>query len=133
MDFEAGKVAKTYLGHSSKAFTTPMVFVTPVGPYVVAASEDGGLVVWDVNSRQVGGSQQARAGHLMLFLMKSAWERQGLRRCFLVVACRQYFGGRASCRRVPVVCGSSLINLLRRPAECMRHHKTELCIWCEAE
>jgi len=60
VDFEAGKVAKTYLGHSSKEFTTPMAFVTPVGPYVVAASEDGGLVVWDVNSRQVVQHIQGR-------------------------------------------------------------------------
>jgi WD40 repeat protein len=53
VDFEAGKVAKTYASHSSKEFCTPVAFITSVGPYIVAASEDGGLVIYDVNTRQV--------------------------------------------------------------------------------
>lgn len=54
VNFENGKVAKTYVGHKNEDYSSSMAFVSPIGPYVVSGSEDNSVVVWDVNSKQVG-------------------------------------------------------------------------------
>eukprot|EP00877_Chromochloris_zofingiensis_P008010 jgi/Chrzof1/3462/Cz12g26140.t1 len=53
VNFENGKVAKTYVGHKNEDYSSSMAFVSPIGPYVVSGSEDNSVVVWDVNSKQV--------------------------------------------------------------------------------
>jgi COMPASS component SWD3 len=57
VNFESGKVAKTYSGHKNSKFCSTSTFVTTLGPRpcIAAGSEDGSLYVWDVNSRKVGG------------------------------------------------------------------------------
>ena len=56
VNYQNGKVVKTYTGHKNNTFTSDMTFVTHIGgrPSIAAGSEDGGIVCWDVNSRQVG-------------------------------------------------------------------------------
>lgn len=55
VNFETSKVVKTYTGHNNTRHTSIMTFVTSIGdsPSIAAGSEDGGLMFWDVNSRQV--------------------------------------------------------------------------------
>lgn len=56
VNYQNGKVAKTYTGHTNNTFTSDMTFVQHIGsrPSIAAGSEDGGIVCWDINSRQVG-------------------------------------------------------------------------------
>eukprot|EP00878_Enallax_costatus_P010363 GHUV01010816.1.p1 GENE.GHUV01010816.1~~GHUV01010816.1.p1 ORF type:complete len:366 (+),score=86.52 GHUV01010816.1:252-1349(+) len=55
VNYQNGKVVKTYTGHKNNTFTSDMTFVTQIGgrPSITAGSEDGGIVCWDVNSRQI--------------------------------------------------------------------------------
>ncbi|KAF8073092.1 Wdr5 [Scenedesmus sp. PABB004] len=55
VNFETGRVARTYTGHTNTRFCSTMAFATALGPrpLVAAGSEDGGLLLWDVDSKQV--------------------------------------------------------------------------------
>jgi WD40 repeat protein len=55
VNFESGKVAKTYSGHKNSKFCSISTFVTTLGPRpcIAAGSEDGSIHIWDVNSRKV--------------------------------------------------------------------------------
>eukprot|EP00775_Hariotina_reticulata_P010433 gene10433-10591_t len=55
VNFETGKVAKTYTGHQNSKFCSMMTFSTALNqrPSIAAGSEDGSIFVWDVNSKQV--------------------------------------------------------------------------------
>jgi len=55
VNFETGKVAKTYTGHQNSKFCSMMTFSTSLNsrPSIAAGSEDGSIFVWDVNSKQV--------------------------------------------------------------------------------
>lgn len=56
VDYEAGAALKTYRGHTASSYCIPPAWVTnlPSGrPALASGSEDGSVVVWDVDSRQV--------------------------------------------------------------------------------
>jgi WD40 repeat protein len=55
VNFESGKVAKTYSGHKNSKYCSMSTFVTILGPRpcIAAGSEDGSIHFWDVNSRKV--------------------------------------------------------------------------------
>uniref|UniRef100_A0A383VEF5 WDR5-like beta-propeller domain-containing protein n=1 Tax=Tetradesmus obliquus TaxID=3088 RepID=A0A383VEF5_TETOB len=55
VNFESGKVAKTYSGHKNSKYCSMATFVTTLGPRpcIAAGSEDGSIHFWDVNSRKL--------------------------------------------------------------------------------
>lgn len=55
VNFETGKVAKTYTGHKNSKHCSIMTFVTSMGstPLIGGGSEDGSLLLWDVNTKKV--------------------------------------------------------------------------------
>lgn len=55
MSYATGAIVKTYRGHTNTKYCSISSFVPwlPAGPAVASGSEDGGLFLWDVNSRQV--------------------------------------------------------------------------------
>eukprot|EP00879_Flechtneria_rotunda_P026913 GHRR01028758.1.p1 GENE.GHRR01028758.1~~GHRR01028758.1.p1 ORF type:complete len:217 (+),score=70.32 GHRR01028758.1:881-1531(+) len=87
VNFETGKVAKTYTGHKNSNFCSQMTFVTTVGsnPLIAAGSEDGSILLWDVNSKQVvnqipgrASSDEAGDGHCAPVLCMSTHQLQPL-------------------------------------------------------
>jgi COMPASS component SWD3 len=53
-DYVSGSVKKTYQGHVNKAFSIGGCFAVVEGEaFIVASSEDGDIVIWDVNSKEV--------------------------------------------------------------------------------
>lgn len=53
-DYVSGSVKKTYQGHSNEKFAVGGCFASIGGQAVIAsASEDGGIVLWDVTSKDV--------------------------------------------------------------------------------
>lgn len=53
-DYVAGSVKKTYQGHKNEKFAVGGCFGTLDGePFIASASEDGGIVLWDVRSKNV--------------------------------------------------------------------------------
>jgi WD40 repeat protein len=53
-DYVSGSVKKTYQGHANSAFSVGGCFGVVDGePFVAAASEDGDVVLWDVNTREI--------------------------------------------------------------------------------
>jgi len=53
-DYVAGSVKKTYQGHRNEKFAIGGCFAVLNGePFIAAASEDGGVVLWDVKSKDV--------------------------------------------------------------------------------
>lgn len=57
VSYESGQVVKTYKGHINTKFCSISTFVPSLGPKhgpaVAAGSEDGGIFLWDVGSKQV--------------------------------------------------------------------------------
>jgi WD40 repeat protein len=65
VDYEAGAALKTYRGHTASSYCIPPAWATtlPSGrPALASGSEDGSVVVWDVDSRQVCAGTQAMHG-----------------------------------------------------------------------
>lgn len=68
-DYVSGTVKKTYQGHVNKGFSIGGCFGTIDGEaFIASASEDGGIVMWDVKSKQIvqrieGGGRRSGGGH----------------------------------------------------------------------
>lgn len=62
-DYVAGSVKKTYQGHVNEKFAVGGCFGVLDGePFVASASEDGGIVLWDVKSKAVIQRIEAHKG-----------------------------------------------------------------------
>jgi COMPASS component SWD3 len=53
-DYIAGSVKKTYQGHVNEKYAVGGCFAVLEGqPFIVSASEDGGIVLWNVQSKDI--------------------------------------------------------------------------------
>lgn len=53
-DYVVGSVKKTYQGHRNEKFAIGGCFAVLDGePFIASASEDGGVVLWDVKSKDI--------------------------------------------------------------------------------
>jgi len=60
VDYEQGKTVRRYCGHKATEYCSTAAFITgPKGvPLVACGSEDGALVIWDVDSKEVSTQGQ---------------------------------------------------------------------------
>jgi COMPASS component SWD3 len=62
-DFISGRICKTYSGHTNKEFCLNALFYDD---FIVAGSEDGRILIWNIQTRQVVHEWQAHKGCLLI-------------------------------------------------------------------